>query len=151
MDGVLSQEEINALLNNPGASSDTAEGQLSDSEKDTIGEIANIRILLPSNPTVNPIRINTHGRSYAFTTSSQFAMVTTGVDISTLRFTSENNVVAAVPILILKEHDVKVITDLMMGGDGTNTDVELGELHFSAISEAMNQMMGLQLLHYHPC
>jgi len=28
-------------------------------------------------------------------------MVTTGVDISTLRFTSENNVVAAVPILIL--------------------------------------------------
>ncbi|MCI7168930.1 flagellar motor switch phosphatase FliY, partial [bacterium] len=33
-------------------------------------------------------------------------------------------------------------TDLMMGGDGTNTDGELGELHLSAISEAMNQMMG---------
>ena len=45
-------------------------------------------------------------------------------------------------ILILKEHDVKVITDLMMGGDGTNTDGELSELHLSAISEAMNQMMG---------
>lgn len=30
----------------------------------------------------------------------------------------------------------------MMGGDGTNTDGELGELHLSAISEAMNQMMG---------
>lgn len=45
-------------------------------------------------------------------------------------------------ILVLKEHDVKVITDLMMGGDGTNTDGELGELHLSAISEAMNQMMG---------
>ena len=29
-----------------------------------------------------------------------------------------------------------------MGGDGTNTDVELGELHLSAICEAMNQMMG---------
>lgn len=27
-------------------------------------------------------------------------------------------------------------------GDGTNTDGELGELHLSAISEAMNQMMG---------
>ena len=25
-------------------------------------------------------------------------------------------------ILVLKEHDVKIITDLMMGGDGTNTD-----------------------------
>jgi flagellar motor switch protein FliN/FliY len=45
-------------------------------------------------------------------------------------------------ILVLKEHDVKVITDLMMGGDGTNTDGDLGELHLSAISEAMNQMMG---------
>ena len=45
-------------------------------------------------------------------------------------------------ILILKEEDVKIITDLMMGGDGTNTDNELGELHLSAISEAMNQMMG---------
>ena len=32
-----------------------------------------------------------------------------------------------VPIFwVLKEHDVKVITDLMMGGDGTNTDGELG-------------------------
>lgn len=30
----------------------------------------------------------------------------------------------------------------MMGGDGTNVDDELGEIHLSAISEAMNQMMG---------
>ncbi|CDD35183.1 putative uncharacterized protein [Roseburia sp. CAG:309] len=44
--------------------------------------------------------------------------------------------------MVLKEHDVKVITDLMMGGDGTNTDAELTDLHLSAISEAMNQMMG---------
>ena len=29
-----------------------------------------------------------------------------------------------------------------MGGDGTNLEGELGELHLSAISEAMNQMMG---------
>ena len=45
-------------------------------------------------------------------------------------------------ILVLKEKDVKIITDLMMGGDGTDTEGELGELHLSAISEAMNQMMG---------
>ena len=30
----------------------------------------------------------------------------------------------------------------MTGSDGRNTDGELGELHLSAISEAMNQMMG---------
>jgi flagellar motor switch protein FliN/FliY len=45
-------------------------------------------------------------------------------------------------ILVLKDHDVKVITDLMMGGDGTNTEGDLTELHLSAIAEAMNQMMG---------
>ena len=141
MDGVLSQEEINALLNNPGAS-DTADGQLSDSEKDTIGEIANI--------------------SMGTAATTLFSLVNRKVEISTPVVTMANwdDVVKAYErpcvfirigftvgldgsnILILKEHDVKVITDLMMGGDGTNTDVELGELHLSAISEAMNQMMG---------
>ena len=43
MDGVLSQEVINALLNEPGAeASDSAENELSDAQKDAIGEIANI-------------------------------------------------------------------------------------------------------------
>ncbi len=45
-------------------------------------------------------------------------------------------------VLILKERDVKVMTDLMMMGDGTNIPDELTELHLSAVSEAMNQMMG---------
>ncbi len=45
-------------------------------------------------------------------------------------------------VLVLKEHDVKVMTDLMMGGDGTNTAGEITDLHLSAASEAMNQMMG---------
>lgn len=48
-------------------------------------------------------------------------------------------------LLILKEYDAAVITDVMMGGDGhieweeTST---LSEIHFSAISEIMNQMIG---------
>jgi len=42
----------------------------------------------------------------------------------------------------LHEQDVKIITDLMMGGDGTKTSSELNDLHLSAISEAMNQMIG---------
>ena len=45
-------------------------------------------------------------------------------------------------VMILKEHDVKVLTDLMMMGDGTNIPEELTDFHISAISEAMNQMMG---------
>ena len=45
-------------------------------------------------------------------------------------------------VLILKEEDVLKMTSLMMGGDGKNHDPELTDLHLSAASEAMNQMMG---------
>lgn len=45
-------------------------------------------------------------------------------------------------ILLLKPADVMTMTDLMMGGDGTNTSGEVSDLQLSAISEAMNQMMG---------
>ena len=41
MDGMLSQEEINALLNEPDGS-DLGEQPLTDTEKDAIGEVANI-------------------------------------------------------------------------------------------------------------
>ena len=40
MDGVLSQEEINALLNNSNTA--VANSELTDTEKDAIGEVANI-------------------------------------------------------------------------------------------------------------
>lgn len=47
-------------------------------------------------------------------------------------------------ILFLKEDDVKMITDLMMGSDGYGMfyQQDLSEIHLSAASEAMNQMMG---------
>lgn len=47
-------------------------------------------------------------------------------------------------ILMLEEQDAKLIADLMMGSDGNGdfAKMDLGELHMSAVSEAMNQMMG---------
>ncbi len=47
-------------------------------------------------------------------------------------------------ILFLKEDDVKIMTDLMMGSDGHGMfyEQEMSELHLSAVSESMNQMMG---------
>ena len=141
MDGMLSQEEINALLNEPDGSG-AGEQPLSDVEKDAIGEVANI--------------------SMGTAATTLFSLVNQKVDISTpvVSFATWEDIVAAYErpcvfirigytvgldgsnVLVLKEHDVKVITDLMMGGDGTNTGGELGELHLSAICEAMNQMMG---------
>ena len=174
MDGMLSQDEINALL----AGMDTSAGGdapadapadaggdaaapaeaavstppvgggaideslLTDSEKDAIGEVANI--------------------SMGSSATTLYSLVNQKVNITTPQVELANweNVINnyerpcvfiqikytvgldGTNILILKEHDVMVITDLMMGGDGTNTEGEIGELQLSAISEAMNQMMG---------
>ena len=156
MDGMLSQDEINALLSGMAADSEFGstteassivgsqidEDLLTETEKDAIGEVANI--------------------SMGTSATTLYSLVNRKVDITTpvvslatwenvLEYYEKPCVFIQIKyttgldghnILILKEHDVKVITDLMMGGDGTNTDGELGELHLSAISEAMNQMMG---------
>ena len=46
-------------------------------------------------------------------------------------------------LLLLKETDAALITDLLMGGEGQIEEpVELSELHMSAINEIMNQMIG---------
>ncbi len=147
MDGMLSQDEINALLNgtdepSDGNVSDADDSLLTDIEKDAVGEVANI--------------------SMGASATTLFSIVNRKVNITTpvVKMATWKNVLEDYEkpcvfilikytqgldgsnILILKEHDVKIITDLMMGGDGSNTDGELGELHLSAISEAMNQMMG---------
>lgn len=168
MDGMLSQDEINALLSgmdlSKGADGDTTadpaktgdagtpgseiksdpidENLLSDTEKDAIGEIANIS--MGSSATTLYSLVN---RKVNITTPvvelANWDMVTKDYQrpcvFIQIRYTSGLD---GSNIMVLKEHDVKVIADLMMGGDGSNTDGELGELHLSAISEAMNQMMG---------
>lgn len=47
-------------------------------------------------------------------------------------------------LLILKDYDAALITDLLMGGDGDvdPDNIVLSDLHLSAMSELMNQMMG---------
>ena len=167
MDGILSQDEINALLNGMASGETpipepveapvveeapaeemvhagivTGDVTLTDVEKDAIGEVANISM-------------GTSATTLYSLVNNKVDITTPVVSIVTWEDLVEDNSRPCVfiqinytagldgnNILILKEHDVKVITDLMMGGDGTNTDGELGDLHLSAISEAMNQMMG---------
>lgn len=144
MDGMLSQEEIEALLNGGGdeqpQSADT--NTLQDVEKDAVGEIANICMgaaattlstlvnskVLITTPSVSIITLDE--------LSTKFGRPCVFVQIAYIEGLDGSNV------LILDERDVKVITDLMMGGDGSNIADELSDLHLSAISEAMNQMMG---------
>lgn len=146
MDGTLSQEEINALLN--GGANDNASpisGQnetLTDEEKDAIGEISNISMgtaaTTLSTLVNNKVVITTPVVSYSTMDelSNNYDRPCVFIQISYKEGLDGSNV------LILKEADVKIITDLMMGNDGSNIEGELSELHLSAISEAMNQMMG---------
>ena len=149
MDGLLSQEEINALFNSVDDSDDDSASESADNsekltneERDAIGEVSNISMgssattlaalvnqkVDISTPSVSIMTWDELVNSYSKPCIFIQILYKEGLD--------GNN------ILILKEHDVKVISDLMMGGDGTNTDGELSDLHLSAISEAMNQMMG---------
>ena len=153
MDGILSQDEINALLNgmdlSDGGSSDgdaksteVDQSILTDVEKDAIGEVANISMGTSATTLYSlvnrKVNITTPVVSLATwdTLIDVYEKPCVFIQIKYTEGLDGSN------ILILKEQDVKIITDLMMGGDGTNTEGELGELHLSAISEAMNQMMG---------
>lgn len=151
MDGMLSQEEINALMNgggDSGASGDSGgagaseKKMLTEEECDAVGEIANINMgtaaTTLSTLLNNKVTITTPKVSFVTVNelSKQYSRPCVFIHISYIEGIDGNN------ILILKESDVKVITDLMMGGDGSNIEGELTDLHLSAISEAMNQMMG---------
>lgn len=155
MDGMLSQEEINALLGAAESDSEdtTAESaqpsaagsdseMLTPEETDALGEIANISMGTAAT-TLSVLvnnRVNITTPTVSYTTLEELAEKCEAPVV--FIYISYKAGLRGKNILILKEHDVKVITDLMMGGDGTSTDVEINDLHLSAICEAMNQMMG---------
>lgn len=146
MDGMLSQEEINALLNGgaDSSSSDSAgvSDELSEEEKDAVGEISNISMgtaattlysLVNQKVTITTPKVSvTNWEELA----SSYDRPCVFLQINYREGIEGNNV------LVLRERDVKIITDLMMGGIGQASDEPIGELHLSAIGEAMNQMMG---------
>ncbi len=151
MSDMLSQAEIDALLNGTSdvedevaPESDTTNKvvDFSDEEADALGEIGNINMGTSA--------------TTLFTLLGQKVMITTPqVTVTNWDELSESHPLPFVAVkveyteglegsnlLIMKESDVKIIADLMMGGDGTNIDGELSDFHLSAIAEAMNQMIG---------
>lgn len=116
-------------------------GQLTKKEMDILGEIANISmgnaattLSLMVNHVVNITtpRVQIINRSEALDDYEKTCLF---VQIHYIKGLSGNN------LFILKERDVVCMADLMMGGPG-KTEGEIGELEKSALSEAMNQMMG---------
>ena len=161
-DDMISQEEIDALLNGGGAAppadsapaADAAEpaadgaaapdlgSPLSDMEKDALGEIGNISmgsaattlsVLLGHKVSITTPTVSVDTmNSIRNTYPLPYLIVEVGYTIGI----DGNN------ILAIQAQDACIIADLMMGGDGTNPPEDLNEIHMSAVGEAMNQMMG---------
>lgn len=152
MSDMLSQEEINALLgdsvadydnNQENVNADIESEIMKEENIDVLGEVGNISMgtsattlsaLLNhkveiSTPTVSMV--------YPKELSSKYDRPCVGLKINYKEGLVGSN------LLILKQEDVKIISNLMMGGDGNvDPNEELTELDLSAISEAMNQMVG---------
>ncbi len=140
-DGFLSQEEIDALLRGDQVAA-PAQPELTDMEKDALGEIGNIS--MGSAATTLSVLL---GRRVSITTPR--------LSISTLNEIKQQyplpylvievgytEGIIGTNLLAMREQDALIIADLMMGSDGTNPPTTLNELYMSAVGEAMNQMMG---------
>lgn len=154
-DEMLSQEEINALLNgmdnedeteDNGGSSESSglhtENYLSGIEQDALGEIGNISF--GSSATAlstllnQKVDITTPHVSVVKQDDLDKAFPKPHVAIS-VQYTSGFE---GLNLLVIKTPDAAVIADLMMGNDGMNASEELSDMEISAVQEAMNQMMG---------
>ncbi|TVX97656.1 flagellar motor switch phosphatase FliY [Cohnella terricola] len=146
----LSQEEIDALLNQSSGGEDDAsasggqsvEELLTPLEQDALGEIGNITFgsaatalstLLGKKVDITTPTVSTIPRDHF---EAEFPIPHVAVHVSYVEgFEGINS-------LVIKSHDAQVIADLMLGGEGNVTTEELNEIHISAVQEAMNQMMG---------
>lgn len=145
MGDMLSQAEIDALLKGDSSSEQsTGNGNeaLTSQEIDALGEIGNISMGTSATTLYTLL-----GHRVVITTPQ--VSVVSWKDVAMQYQTSYVAVkveytdgLNGMNLLLLKETDVKIITDLMMGGDGSNVEGDLTDLHLSAISEAMNQMIG---------
>ncbi|WP_018932663.1 flagellar motor switch phosphatase FliY [Gracilibacillus lacisalsi] len=149
-DGMLSQDEIDALLNgsddtNEDVNSNEAPSTdecLSSIEEDALGEIGNISF--GSSATTLSTLLN---QKVEITTpiisvlhkgelEEEFPVPYVGIEVKyTEGFSGAN-------LFILESKDAAIIADLMLGGDGNPESQELNDIHLSAVQEAMNQMMG---------
>ncbi|MBE3101108.1 MAG: flagellar motor switch phosphatase FliY [Firmicutes bacterium] len=141
MSETLSQQEIDALLR-MGESGDGQEAELTSDERDVLGEIGNIsmgtaattlsvllnRKVMITTPVVSITSMSELEQEYPSPCIAVEVEYTEGLEGTNL--------------LVMRDEDVKLITDLLMGGSGTYAEGKLNEMHLSAISEVMNQMIG---------
>lgn len=147
-DDMLSQDEIDALLNgtaDTGGSNDdqpSNDEYLTSLEQDALGEIGNISFgssatalssLLMQKVDITTPSISIIKRSNL---ADEFPEPNVAIQVEYTEGFSGMN------LLVIQQSDAAIIADLMLGGDGTSPSEEMNEIHLSAVQEAMNQMMG---------
>jgi len=154
-DEMLSQDEINALLNGMDQDDDSneegddnsgenlqIENYLSGIEQDALGEIGNISFgssatalstLLNQKVDITTPKVSIVSKKEL---DQEFPKPHISISVEyTAGFEGLN-------LLVIKTKDAAIIADLMLGNDGTNASEDMGEMEISAVQEAMNQMMG---------
>lgn len=148
-DNMLSQEEIDALLNGTSDNSSSTDDEqllpeedLNSMEVDALGEIGNISFgssattlstLLNQKVDITTPKTAVINRSELY---DKFPQPNVAIEVSyTEGFSGAN-------LFVIKQRDAAIIADLMLGGDGNAPAEEFNEIHQSAVQEAMNQMMG---------
>jgi len=119
------------------------EGMLTDEEIDILGEVGNISMGAVATTMYalldRRVDITTPCVS-VYDTKDVLSVYQIPFVVATIEYTRG---IAGTNLLVLRIDDVLLITDLLMGGDGaTEQPIELNEMHISAMSEIMNQMMG---------
>jgi flagellar motor switch protein FliN/FliY len=162
----LTQEEIDALVNGSRTPKDDA---LAEDEKDIKAfEALDADIQENISDYFNSVQVDTLGEigniCMGTSATTMYALLGRRVNITTPKvglYKAENVLssfkwpLLAISVeftkgmfgknlLIIKDYDAAVITDLLMGGEGhvDKNKVVLNEIHLSAMSEVMNQMIG---------
>lgn len=158
---MMSQEEVEKMLQETGqldgeegnteivqkdaSSAFNVDDYLTKDERDVLGEIGNISMgtsattmytLLDKKVSITTPRVAIHNID---TLSKEYERPILVVEVNYTEGLEGKN------LLILKEYDVALMTDVLMGGDGSEIDpnnIVLDEMHISAIREVMNQMVG---------
>ncbi|MFJ7976410.1 flagellar motor switch phosphatase FliY [Peribacillus sp. NPDC096379] len=146
-DGMLSQDEIDALLKGTDDQFDQKSGPqideyLSSMEQDALGEIGNISFgssatalstLLNQKVDITTPAVTIIEKSKL---AEEFPHPYVAIQVNYTEGFSGGN------LLVIQQSDASIIADLMLGGTGINPPEMLGEIQLSAVQEAMNQMMG---------
>lgn len=143
MSDMLTQEAIDAMMNGNEDDSSKRINELTQDQKDIIGEVGNISMSQAATTLSSllnkEVKITTPIVSQSTIKSileeSDYPKVVTSIDFK-YGLDGSNMLMIDVP-------DAIIIADLMMGNDGTDvSDNVFGELELSAVGEAMNQMIG---------